>query len=661
MSSAPTTNNPLDNIAIFEPLPATLKQQLLGQLTKRNLQAGEVIFNAGDPGDSMYLIHSGRVSVYVADPKLGLTYELAKLGPGQAFGEMALITGEPRSAGVRALDPSLVLLLSREVFFKLINAAPQVALTIAQVMAKRLELHNKTQGIEFGSLSQITFDPAAVDLVPEFLIKRHRMIPVSIIGGVVTVATPDPSNKLGLDDIKRLVRGMEVKLMAVSAKDFDSFVAKNLDADQPPKIAASLPNVDFASAARQVKYLGTGQEQEDENVPRPNASGQDVVDMLNAIIAEGIGRGASDIHIEPDRNRVVVRYRIDGRLHFRDGNIPIFLHLPLMSRLKVLADLDISEKRLPQDGRVSLEIGPRAYDLRLATVNTKYGEKVTLRILDNSSLEQNLTSLVLADKVSQVVRQLFYRPNGLVLVTGPTGSGKTTTLYAAIKERNNPEVSVCTIEDPIEYDVPGITQVQVNESIGLGFPEVMRTFLRQDPDIVLVGETRDSATAKLACNAALTGHLVLSSFHTNDSVSALLRLREMDIEPFVLSGALIGVINQRLVRRICPNCRVETSYSEVIAQNLSHAGVSLEAGTKMFKGAGCSACDGEGYKGRVGVFELLLMSAAVRDAIAREASANEIKEAAKGGSYVSLAAYSAFLLQQGLTVPSEILRILPKD
>ena len=661
MSTAPAAANPLDNIAIFEPLPATIKQQLLAQLSKRQLQPGEVVFNEGDPGDSMYLIHRGQFSVYIADPKLGLNYELAKLGPGQAFGEMALITGEARSAGVRAIDAGLVLLLSRDVFFKLINAAPQVALTIAQVMARRLELHNKTQGIEFGSLASIKFDPAAIDIVPEFLIRRHRMVPVSIIAGVVTVATPDPGNKLGLDDIKRLVRGMEVKLLAVSAKDFDSFIDKHLEADAPVKIAPSAPSADFAQAASQVQYHGMHRENEDDNLARQSASGQDVVDMLSAILAEGIGRGASDIHIEPDRDRVNVRYRIDGRLHFRDGTIPISLHLPLMSRLKVLADLDIAEKRMPQDGRISLEIASKSYDLRLATVNTKYGEKITLRILDSSTLEQSLTSLVLAEKVSQVVRQLFYRPNGLVLVTGPTGSGKTTTLYAAISERNNPELSVCTIEDPIEYDVPGITQVQVNESIGLGFPEVMRTFLRQDPDIVLVGETRDSATAKLACNAALTGHLVLSSFHTNNAISALLRLREMDIEPFVLSGALIGVINQRLVRRICPSCRVESGYSEIIGHNLQHAGVILEPGAKMYKGAGCAVCNGEGFKGRVGVFELLLMSTAVREAIAKEASAAEIRAAAKDGAFVSLANYSSFLLQQGLTVPSEILRILPKD
>ncbi|MFH1811550.1 MAG: ATPase, T2SS/T4P/T4SS family [Pseudomonadota bacterium] len=651
----------LDGIALFQPLPAQLKQQLQAQLTRRSLKSGEVLFNAGDVGDAMYLIHSGMVSVYLSDRNLGLTYELAKLGAGQAFGEMALVTGEPRSASVRAIDDANLLQLSRDVFFKLVNAAPQVALTIAQVLAKRLDQHNKAQGIEFGALRDIKFDPAALELIPAPLIKRHRMVPVAVAGGIVTVATPDPGNRLGVDDLRRLLRGMEIKLLAVSAADFDAFVTKHV-ATAAERPVAAVSRGDFTQLARQIVYQGSpGSERDDSARLKQVASGQDVVDLLSAILAEGIERGASDIHLEPDRNRLVVRYRIDGRLSFRDGTIPSSVHLPLMSRLKILASLDIAEKRLPQDGRISLDMGPKSYDLRMATVNTKYGEKATLRILDSSQLEQNLASLVLADKVSQVVRKLFYRPNGLVLVTGPTGSGKTTTLYAALKERHNPELSICTIEDPIEYDVPGITQVQVNDGINLGFAEVMRTFLRQDPDVILVGETRDATTAKLACNAALTGHLVLSSFHTNDAISALMRLREMEIEPFVLAGALLGVINQRLVRRICPNCRVESSYSEVIKQNLARAGVALETSAKLYKGAGCQACNGEGYKGRIGVFELLVVSANVREAIAQEGSTAAIQLAAQDGSFVSLARYSTFLLQEGLTVPSEVLRILPKE
>lgn len=653
----------LDNIAIFQPLPPQLKQQLAAQLTKKELKSGEVLFTAGDVGDAMYVVTSGAVSVYVADQNLGLTHELAKLCAGQALGEMALVTGEPRSASVRAIEDSQLLTLSRDIFYRLVSAAPQVALTIAGVLAKRLEQKNKGQGIEFGSLRDMPFDPALLELVPLQLIKRHRIVPVKIEGGVATLATADPGNRLGLDDMRRMLRGMDIKLLAVAEADFEQFVKKHLDAatlQRAPTTVARQTN--YMVSGKKIVYHGaSGADREDESRLRQVASGQDVVDMLNAIIAEGIDRGASDIHIEPERNQVVVRYRVDGRLAFRDGTLPSSLHLPLMSRLKVLAGLDISERRLPQDGRISLDMEIRSYDMRMATLATKYGEKATLRLLDSSALSQDLNSLILAEKVSQVVRQLFHRPNGLIIVSGPTGSGKTTTLYGALKQRQNPELAIYTVEDPIEYDVPGITQVQVNEAVGLGFAEVMRTFLRQDPDIIFVGETRDAATAKLACNAAMTGHLVLTSLHTNDAVSAVLRLRDMQVEPFVLSGALLGVINQRLVRRVCPACRTEHDFGDIVRQNLAKVGVVVDPSTALYKGSGCESCSGAGFKGRIGVFELLVTTAAVREAIGRDADAQGLREAAQQGSYVSLANYCSFLLGQGLVVPSEVLRIMHQE
>jgi general secretion pathway protein E len=317
---------------------------------------------------------------------------------------------------------------------------------------------------------------------------------------------------------------------------------------------------------------------------------------------------------------------------------------------------------MPQDGRISLKQGTKNYDLRLATVNTKYGEKIVMRVLDPSSLQADLGSLILADKICTAIRNLFYRPNGLVLVTGPTGSGKSTTLYASLAERRAPEISIATIEDPIEYTMEGITQVQVNEAIHLGFPDVMRTFLRQDPNVILVGETRDAETAKLACSAALTGHLVISSFHTNDSISAIQRLRAMEVENYLVADALLGVINQRLVRRLCPACRTEHSYGELVTQNLQRAGVAVDANTKFYKGAGCAQCRGEGFKGRAGVYELLIVSPAVKEAISRGAPAHELRKSALDeGSYVPLARYASFLLAEGLTVPSEVLRILPRN
>ncbi|MBN2493016.1 MAG: Flp pilus assembly complex ATPase component TadA [Deltaproteobacteria bacterium] len=647
--------SPLDSIAIFQPLPAKLKAQLESKLSPRSLRAGEQLFSEGDVGDAMYLVLSGRVSVFVSDKSLGLTHELAQLGSGQAFGEMALITGEARSASVRALDDTELLALSRDIFGRLVAAVPQVALTIAAVLARRLDQHNQAQGIEFGSLRGRAFDPNMLDLVPLHVIQRHRMVPLSAENNVVTVATPNPGNRLGVDDVHRVLRGMDLRLLAVSQQDFDAFVAQQVEPlARKGRQVASVPR-NYEALAHKLVYHPT-EADEDKSA---QASARDVVQMLSAIVVEAIDLGASDIHIEPERNRIAVRYRVDGRLRHRGGTIPVGVHKALVTRIKVLSSLDISERRLPQDGRISVDLGNKSYDLRVASLNTKYGEKVTLRILDSTQLGHDLGSLVLADKVAKVVRQFFYHPNGLVLVTGPTGSGKTTTLYAAIKERHNPELSICTVEDPIEYDVPGISQVQVNEAIGLGFADVMRAFLRQDPNIILVGETRDTLTAKMACNAALTGHLVLSSFHTNDTVSAIIRLREMEVEPFVLSEALVGVVNQRLIRRICPSCRRQTAYSDLILQNLKADGVEIAPGSTLWTGAGCQHCNGDGFKGRVGVFEVLAVNQSVREAIARGASASEIERAA-AGAFVPLASFASFLLREGLTVPSEVLRILSR-
>jgi type II secretory ATPase GspE/PulE/Tfp pilus assembly ATPase PilB-like protein len=652
------TESVLDQIDIFRPLPDGIKRQLESHLKVRNLRAGEVLFNQGEQADAMYIIRSGTVLVLLVDPALDLCVELARLGAGQSLGEMALVTGAPRSATARALEESQLLSLGRDLFYQLVQAAPQVGLIIAGVLAKRLDQVNKTQGIEFGTLKGKHPDPALLDSVPVPLMKRHRMVPVEQKAGVVLVATPDPSNRLGLDDIKRVLGDTQIRLMAVSENDYNSFVNVHLGGNVAPRQAAPA-HVNL----KPVTFLGVGMSdrEADQRVAQAAAS-QDVVNLCSAIVAEALERNASDIHVEPDRRSMIVRYRIDGRMVQRDGVIPMGIHAPLMSRLKVLGQLNITEKRIPQDGRISLEYVGKNYDLRMATVNTKHGEKAVMRVLDSSKLDQSLGSLIVAEKMSQAIRKLFYRPTGLVLVTGPTGSGKSTTLYAALRERLNKEICICTVEDPIEYDLPGVVQVQTNDSIGLGFAEVLRTFMRQDPDIIMVGETRDTATARLACNAALTGHLVLSSFHANDAVSSALRLRSMQVEPYLIASSLLGVVNQRLVRRICPSCRVEAPATDMVVRNLQNAGVLVDQTTKFFKGAGCDKCAKEGFKGRVGVYELLLVSPKVREAIADEkSSAADIRAAAADGSHVSLARFATHLLSQGYTVPSEVIRILPKE
>ncbi|MDP2340559.1 MAG: ATPase, T2SS/T4P/T4SS family [Deltaproteobacteria bacterium] len=662
-AAAPTGPTPLDHISLFQPLTAQVRGELAAWMQKRVCATGEVIFNEGDPGDAMYVVEDGYVSIYVTDKDMGLTVDVASLGRGEAFGEMALVTGEGRKASVKALEKTSLWVLHRDVFFRLVQAVPQMGITIAATLARRLDQVNRTQRVAFGTLRGAKIPDELRDAVPQAVCMRHQMVPVQSAAGIVTLACVDPQNRVGLDEIKRMLRGVDIKVMAVGEDDFQRFMATQMTQNLAARVIQqqSLQKNYVALAKGAVSYFGSAGEQTDAEKMKAMAGSADVVELLNQILFEGIDRGASDIHIEPERNTLVVRYRIDGRLVVRPGEININAHTAVVSRLKVLAAVDIAERRMPQDGRISLKMSGKNYDLRLATVNTKYGEKIVMRILDPSSLQADLGSLILADKVCTAIRNLFYRPNGLVLVTGPTGSGKSTTLYASLAERRSPEMSIVTIEDPIEYTMEGITQCQTNEAIGLGFPDVMRTFLRQDPNVILVGETRDAATAKLACSAALTGHLVISSFHTNDAISAIQRLRAMELENYLVADALLGVINQRLVRRVCPACRVETNFGDLVVQNLARAGVVITPGTKFFKGAGCAQCRGEGFKGRAGVYELLLVSPSVKDAISRGAAAHDIRTMASAdGSYVNLARYATFLLSEGLTVPSEVLRILPK-
>jgi len=643
----------LDQVELFRPLPAQLKQQLEARLVEKTVGAGQVVFNEGDPADAMYIVFAGEVAVSIADKALGLACELARLGPGMPFGEMALLTGGVRSATVKAVDDTTLRVLSRDILYKLVAVAPQVALQMAGVLARRLEDQNRDRSIEFGTLKGKPFDANVAELLPSNLVKRYRMLPVARSGGTVTVATPAPSNKIAREDIRNLLRPDKVKILVVPESDFVAFMQQHLSG--PPVARAQ------ALSSKQVSYLTATLGEGDDRALAQQASSADIASLATALIVEGIDRKASDVHIEPDRNSVLVRYRVDGLMVPRDGTVPRSLHPGLISRIKVLSGLDITERRKPQDGRISLEVNGKGFDLRVATIPTRYGEKVTLRILDSSSIQVQLTELIAADKVAQVVRKLFHQPNGLVLVTGPTGSGKTTTLYSALRERLVQSLSICTVEDPIEYELPGVTQVQVNEATGLGFPEVVRAFMRSHPDIIFVGEMRDTVPAKMACNAALTGHMVLSSLHTNDALSTLARLKGLGVEPFVIASSVLGVINQRLVRRICPACRVEAPVSEATVRALKAVGVVVDGSTKLYRGKKCKLCNGEGFKGRVGVYELLVVTQKIKDIIAADGSQAEIRKAAMDGSFVSLARYSTFLLSQGLTEPSELLRILPRD
>jgi type IV pilus assembly protein PilB len=662
-SDSPPIETALDGVSLFRSLSPMTRAVVEKQLERRTIGPNTILFEKGEQGKAMYVIVRGRVSVFATDEGLGLTYEIAKIGPNEAFGEMSLLSGKPRSASVRTIEETELLVLPKAAFFQLCRASPDVGLAMAQAIATRLAETSAGARIEFVTLRGRDFSRELLDLIPMPLIRRHRMVPIQIEEGVVTLATPNPHNRLGLDDLKRVLRSSQIRLVACSESEYTEFAALHLSARNISTSAAERTTRQrYSDAHKRIKYRSKGSPgRDDDGNLRKAASGADVANLLSSILLEGIEREASDIYIEPERRGLIVRYRIEGGLVYREGIIPGQLHLPLISRIKVLASLDITERRLPQDGRISVEIGNnKTFDLRLATVNTNYGEKCTLRILDSARLQESLSSIIHATKVANVVRDLFFAPSGMILVTGPTGSGKTTTLYAALLERATPELSICTAEDPVEYDLAGISQVQVNENIGLGFAPIMRTFMRQAPDIILIGETRDGPTARLACNAALTGHLVLTSFHTQDSISAIPRLLGMDVEPFVLATALQGIVNQRLLRRLCPECRRPTQYTEMVLENLAAVGVRLPAGVPVYKAEGCASCGHDGYLGRIAAFEILGVGPSLRESIARRDNLMDMQRAAAKGTYLPLANYCTWLITQGLTVPTEVLRTLSR-
>ncbi|NOZ85783.1 MAG: Flp pilus assembly complex ATPase component [Deltaproteobacteria bacterium] len=651
----------LDQTLLFAKLHQAHKQQIASVLQRITFEPGQVIFNEGDPGDALYIIENGKVAVFVKNPQVGVAFELARLGSGQVFGEMALITEAPRNASVRALEKTQCLVLSTALFQKICQQLPAVTMGIAKTLAQRLSAVNKEQGISFVNLARMQPDPNIYQLVPSAILQRHKLIPLKMEGNSLTLAMVDPSNVMGIDDVRRCLHGIEIKPVAISEEDYKTYIKKYAKQDGSQSVGLAEKRGPVATDWRQLEIFSDAAEAAEDKRAATKVAGQEVVTILNQILAEGLGREASDIHIDSERHTVSVRFRVDGRLQQWEKSIPRTHFRPLVSRIKILSGMDIAEKRLPQDGRFSLAYKGKEYDMRVASMPVRGGERIAMRLLDSSSSFLELDNLILADKLAHLVRRMVFKPNGAVLVTGPTGSGKTTTLYSLLKERirHGQDINVVTVEDPIEYDLSGVAQVQINEGAGLDFPTVLRGFLRHDPDIILVGETRDPKTAKIAMEASITGHLVLTSMHTNSAIGSVVRLKEMGIDNFLVANAVSGVVAQRLVRRCCPMCSKPFKYIDSVVENLKRIGVlGPEENPKLVKGEGCPNCNNTGFRGRVGVFEVLQVTEGLKNLIAEDVSISRLKEEANRGGMVSLAKYAGFLLKNGLTVPSEVLRIL---
>jgi len=512
---------------------------------------------------------------------------------------------------------------------------------------------SKQYGVPSIDLSSFEIDSDIIRLIPKDVAEKHSVIPVNKVGSSLIIAMSDPSNIFAIDDIKFLT-GYNIEVVVAADPAIKESIEKYYQNEsmQMSDVLADFEDEDVEVVSDEDNLNLSELEKSSADAP--------VVKLVNLILMEAIKKGASDIHIEPYEKNLRVRYRVDGVLQ-EQMKPPIKLRNAISSRIKIMASLDIAERRLPQDGRIKLKYGKgQDMEYRVSVLPTLFGEKVVLRLLDKSNLQLDMTKLGFGEKQLGDFKKAIHQPFGMVLVTGPTGSGKTTTLYSALAELNQVTENISTAEDPVEFSIGGINQVQMHDEIGLNFAASLRSFLRQDPDIIMVGEIRDFETAEIAIKAALTGHLVLSTLHTNDAPSTVSRLLNMGIEPFLVASALNAILAQRLARKICSECKVE---DKVNVQALLDIGVNpdMANGMKVCKGAGCGVCGNTGYKGRVALYEVMMMKDELKDFVLNGASTSELKREAIRLGMQTLRMSAIQKIADGVTTIEESLRVTASD
>jgi type IV pilus assembly protein PilB len=508
---------------------------------------------------------------------------------------------------------------------------------LARALAKRLRL-------DYVELNEKDVDRGAASLVDQKVLRRHGAIPMRVENGRLIVAMTDPNNFYALEDL-RMISGYPVTPVVALESEIRQIQNKVFAISQ--EVTDLLEDTGDQGVLDDVGEVELGDGSAD-NAP--------VVRLVSSILQQAVGEGASDIHVEPRARELTIRVRVDGVLR-EIMSVPPKLQNGVIARLKILASLNIAERRIPQDGRFSVRLGDQKVDLRVATLPTVFGEKVVLRLLNTASVDVNLAGLGFAPEVLATYREIFGRPYGTVLVTGPTGSGKSTTLYATLDELNTPQKNIITVEDPVEYRMRGINQIQVNSKVGLTFSSGLRSILRSDPDVVMIGEIRDRETAKISVEAALTGHLVLATLHTNDAPAAVTRLVEMGVEPFLVSSAIDCVIAQRLARRLCERCKRK---SEVDEGTLTELGFPFsrygDVETNFHEAVGCERCGGSGYRGRIGIYEMMVVSGRIREMILKRVSTDEVSQVAESEGMARLRDDGLIKAARGVTTIEEVLR-----
>ncbi|MBN2108868.1 MAG: type IV-A pilus assembly ATPase PilB [Deltaproteobacteria bacterium] len=535
------------------------------------------------------------------------------------------------------------------------NVKLGVALTRLNIVKEStlLQTLSEQHGLPAMKLSEFTIDPDVIKIISSEVAAKYMVLPISLKNSTLIVAMNDPSNIFALDDLKFLT-GYRIEPFVAA----DEAIMTSIDhyyntATSTDSLLSDFDDVGVESVDVSDNFNPNELAQESEDAP--------IIKLVNAVLSEAVERGASDIHIESYEKSFRIRYRVDGTLS-EVMKPPMKMRNAIVSRIKIMAKLDIAERRMPQDGRIKLKMGKnREMDYRVSVLPTLFGEKVVMRLLDKSNLQLDMTKLGFDELQITDFKEAIYKPYGMVLVTGPTGSGKTTTLYSALSELNKVTENISTAEDPVEFNLEGINQVQIHEDIGLNFASALRSFLRQDPDIILVGEIRDFETAEIGIKAALTGHMVLSTLHTNDAPSTINRLLNMGIEPFLVSSAVNCIVAQRLARKICPDCK--EARSKLTEDMLAKLGPVPEGfhDTVMYKGRGCDTCKGSGYKGRIALYEVMTMSEPLKELVLQGASSIEIKREAINLGMKTLRQSGIQKMLQGVTTLEEVLRSSVRD
>jgi type IV pilus assembly protein PilB len=651
---------------------------------------GSELVSAGKVNDGLFILFSGKAQILLPIPG-GELLPIEVVEPGEHFGEVGALLGKPSPFFVIASEASRILWMPAVVAQGMLANVPAVGDAITKRLAERLSalaaVHTTPvpevmtdleaqllqvvealpraaaqagaepqgpQAIEFHELRDFDLSPTVVTMVPTKLVRQFRLLPVKLAGKVLTVAMVNPRDQAALAELSRALVSVEIVPVAIGLEDFNSALVRlKLDDSRGMTRTSSAMRVNPDSFT-----FETIAEREDTRVDRA-AMGDDAIKLVNRIVASGIEREASDIHIEPTAQGFRVRLRSNGVLQDWNEQIPPGASLKgLTARIKVLAGLDITERRLPQDGRIGLNAGRREIDLRVSTLPANRGEKIVLRILEAAGSTRQLEAIFFEPNVLTAVRKALNRPYGGIVVAGPTGSGKTSSMYSILNERKvtRPDTNIIMVEDPIEYRLPGVTQVQVNMAVGLGFAQVLRSMLRQDPDVIVVGEMRDEETAQIALESAMTGHLLLTSLHANNAVSALARLENLRCSRALIAQSIQLVLVQRLVRKLCSNCRKLDPVLPVLHDSLVARKIIGKDDLLLPRAVGCDACAGTGYIGRAAILECLQMTDGMREAVASGKSFAEVRNLAiSENALLPAVDYARFLLQKQIISASEVL------